>query len=250
MSTLDEARTEMTNPELQRRSDTEFLYFNLYNAFRYNWEDPTTTESVVWQVEEIKPTTPWTAPHWVKFLGERKQFFAKVSRATASVSDIVSGTESTASQIIDSEFINHAVRRLCREASDYQFEDGMISPFEIELRKLILGHGDRALEALHDFIRREINNVVAAEALRIIGDIKDPTTHQYRTLLLVQNLGHESTYMRDGAIVGLLYLDDQATLPPVETAIEAETSSILKEDLQQLADQLKATQDVTSQERQ
>ncbi len=250
MSVLDEARTETVVPELLKPPSEVESFFRLNVR-----QEPTAALTTFWgDIEEVQLLTQWIAPYWddieVKFLGAWQPFFAKLLlRTTAGFSDIVFGAESIKPQRPDPEFINHAIRRICREASEYQFEDGMISPFEVELRKLVYWYDIDALEALHDFIEHGNSNTVSAESLRIIGDIKDPTTHPYRTWLLVKYLRHESTYIRDGAIVGLLYLDDPASISAVEAAKETETSSLLKEDLRQLADQLKATRNAITQDR-
>ncbi len=248
MSVLENVRTETVDPELFKLSDVE-------SFFRLNAkQELTTAQTVCVDIEEAQPLTTWTAPHRydieVKFLSVGQSYFAKLlSRETASFSYIVFGAESTKPQRTDPESVNHAICRICREASDYQFEDGMNSPFEVELRKLVFLHEIMALEALHAFIEHGNSNTIAAEALRIIGAINAPSIHPYRKWLLQKYLQHRSPYIRDGAIVGLLYLDDPATLPRVEAAIETETSSLLKEDLQQLSDQLKATQNATTQVR-
>lgn len=237
MSTAIEARPETVNPELQNLPADADTLLPIYDALQIHdvLQIPLMAScTVTW--EEVEEGSRM-----------RTSYFAAPA-AWVFASELFSA-RNTRSESLVSEIVTRAINRICREASDYQFEDGMISPFEIELRKMVFRHENIALEALRDFIESGSSNTVAAEALRIIGDIKEPSTRPYRKWLLEKYLQHRSTYIRDGAIIGLLHLDDPATLPQVEAAIETETSFLLKEDLQQLSDQLKATQNATTQVR-
>ena len=159
------------------------------------------------------------------------------------------GTESSQRVIIPEAQIRRILNRMCREAANYPFEDGMTSAFEIKLHELVLSFGIAVLEHLHDIIKDSICSInVAAEILRILGNIGDAQTHPYRKWLMEKYLRHPSYYVRDGAIVGLLHLDDPSSISVVEAVIENESSPVLKKDMLQLVHQLKETQNATSDE--
>ena len=58
-----------------------------------------------------------------------------------------------------------------------------------------------------------------------------------------KNLTHPKLYERDDAVWELLGLDDPASIPAVEAAIAVEESREMKADMQQLLDQLRATEE-------
>ena len=63
-------------------------------------------------------------------------------------------------------------------------------------------------------------------------------THAYRRWILTDLLKAPSVLIRDGAIVGLLNLDDPYIKHSVQAARDSEPSEQLREDLSQLLEQL------------
>lgn len=120
------------------------------------------------------------------------------------------------------------------------FEDGMESEFSRNLVALIEKHQDIAIEALADLIARgHTDSEVASEALRWVGHIENPITHQARLALLEQSLSASSARIRDGALLGLASMDDPRAIRSLERAIDREEVSELRDDMIEILEQLR-----------
>lgn len=129
-------------------------------------------------------------------------------------------------------------------AREERFEDGMESRFSTNLLELLNQYGAPAFIALGNLIiSNKINIEAAAEACRWIGRIENPKTHATRRTLLEGILqGTPYARIRDGAALGLASLDDPISIPILQKAIEQETIPELRQDLQQVLNQLIETQ--------
>jgi len=139
--------------------------------------------------------------------------------------------------------ISADIKRLFWLAEHITFEVGMFNEFSIGLEAIITAHGQLALKHIQSLILKEKTSVsVAMEALRYIGNFESTKWHTERRQLL-ENCLLESRFawVRDGASVGLSYLDDPQSIPVLETAIKNETNEELKEDLLQVLEQLEGT---------
>lgn len=125
-----------------------------------------------------------------------------------------------------------------------RFEDGMESEFSKDLLNLIDRHGAVALNTLSDLLLSpHVSMEVAAEACRWLGHITNPQTQATRRQLLERVLlNSSSARARDGAGLGLASIDDPASIPALQQAIEQEQVEELRNDLQQVLDQLIETQ--------
>lgn len=122
------------------------------------------------------------------------------------------------------------------------FEDGMESKFSQELLRLVQLYGNLALETLVNLIIGEmVSSETAAEALRWLGDMDHPSTHQSRLWLAEQCLFCSSALIRDGAILALASLDDPMAISNLKLAIAFEQIPELRKDMEQVLAQLKAT---------
>jgi hypothetical protein len=119
------------------------------------------------------------------------------------------------------------------------FDDGMESDFSRRLIEVIGRFGESAVLEIAGFLNGVLAPAhVAGEALRWLGLVRDSRTHAIRRWLLCDRLTAPSILIRDGAIVGLGYLNDPSTKKFVELARDAETSEDLRGDIAQLLDQL------------
>jgi HEAT repeat protein len=108
---------------------------------------------------------------------------------------------------------------------------------------LVENYSHVAIEVLTDLIIGEqVNAAVASEALRWIGHIEDPSSHLERRRFLERSLNHSSAYVRDGAALGLSFMDDPGAIPSLKRAVEREIIEELRHDLQQILGQLQDTQ--------
>ena len=120
------------------------------------------------------------------------------------------------------------------------FEDGVESKFSRGLVSCIQKYGDKAIEAITCVILYErVNPEVASEALRWLGEINHPESYKFRLWLLERSLSISSSKVRDGAILGLSYLNDPHAIHYLEQAIEQEKIIELRDDMKQVLSQLK-----------
>lgn len=119
------------------------------------------------------------------------------------------------------------------------FEDGVESDFSRALLSFIEQHGRLAMEAVDFFIRSASGaDEIIAEALRWLGHMGGhPQTYEYRFYILVKSLEYLSPQVRDGALLGLSFLDDLRAVPPIEEAIKNEKCEGLREDMKQVIQQ-------------
>jgi len=133
-------------------------------------------------------------------------------------------------------------RQLLTSAQDEIFEDGMESEFSRHLAAIIEQYGNDALEELAYFIVYEkVSGEVTAEALRWLGMLDDPKTYLFRRWLLERSLRASSLWVRDGAALGLSFMDDPHAISFLKVAITMETIDEIRESLQQVLNQLEST---------
>ena len=134
--------------------------------------------------------------------------------------------------------VEAAFRAACHEA----FEDGTESEFSRHLASLVKGHGDWALDAVRRLITsRPIDVEVVSEALRALGEMQDGRTYRRRLRLLLQCLHSPSLWIRDGATIGLAWMDDPTTIPSLRQAAEREQVEEIRRNIEAIIAQLEAT---------
>jgi hypothetical protein len=112
------------------------------------------------------------------------------------------------------------------EAAEEVFVDGMESAFSRRLRAIIRTHGDAAVHATERVMQLEGTSAeVASEAIRQIGSIVDPESHQSRLAVLLRCLGSPDPRLRDAASIGIAALGDPAAIEDVRKAIMRERVS-------------------------
>lgn len=146
---------------------------------------------------------------------------------------------SSTKRTITNDNVERELEHLFNEFRHEIFEDGVDSDFSRRLMHIIETEGNIALLELNALLRApNTPSTVAAEALRWLGQMHHRETHAYRRWILADLLRAPSVLVRDGAIVGLLNLDDPSVKHVVQAALELETSEQLREDLRQLLEQL------------
>jgi hypothetical protein len=137
------------------------------------------------------------------------------------------------------ETTERELQQLFEEFRHAVFEDGVDSDFGQRLVQIVENKGNIALLELNALLRVPTTPTnVGAEALRWLGQMRHQETHAFRRWILADFLKAPSVLIRDGAIVGLLNLDDPAVMHAVQAALDTEPSKQLKEDLAQLLEQL------------
>lgn len=122
-----------------------------------------------------------------------------------------------------------------REAEEEVFSDGVESAFARRLLALLNAHGTAAMNQVILLAEEEaIAPEVLAEALRWFGHMGDGVAAVHRRWLLEHALQHPSIQVRDGAILGLSFLEDPRVVPALEAALSREPHDTLRADIQQV----------------
>jgi hypothetical protein len=130
---------------------------------------------------------------------------------------------STVSKGAETESIERYIAGLFMQGADEVFEDGMMSDFSRGLISAVEEYGNLAIAVISELILKdEVSPEVAGEALRWLGEIEDPESYTSRLLLVEASLSSPHLKVRDGAVLGLSYLNDMHAVPALRRAIEKE----------------------------
>jgi hypothetical protein len=156
----------------------------------------------------------------------------------------VEGETSTTATIYDER--RHSVERataiLFRSAQEEVFEDGIQSEFERQLALLVENEGTFAADAVARLISSvDVNGEVSSMALRALGEMSHPASRGWRLHLLEQSLRSSSYWVRDGATLGLAWMDDPTALPYLLKAAEQESIGALRQNMEAVIAQLRET---------
>ena len=122
------------------------------------------------------------------------------------------------------------------------FHDGADSAFSLKLMAYMTAHKIEAISIIETIIFNEqVSDNVISEALRWVGKFEDKETHLARRDLLERSLNLVSPIAKDGAILGLSFMDDPNAISALEHALENENLKSVKDDIQQVLDQLYET---------
>ena len=135
--------------------------------------------------------------------------------------------------------INGRFRQAINEAKGEQFFDGMNSPLAEATRNIIAANGVIAVESLRQVLNIRHNEMAGIEEiLRQIGLLQDEATHQARLKLLADMLASSQEQIRDAALLGLSFLEDEAALPYLYQALQRESAPWLEKNLHMVIAQL------------
>lgn len=152
--------------------------------------------------------------------------------------------ESSTAKIIDSELLSKQIDSIFARAKEEIFEDGIESDFSRKLSEFIMSFGHSAMEAMIPVLLSDHTNTeVSSEALRVIGRLNHKTTYRDRLWLLERGLYSASARVRDGAVIGLAFLNDPIVVAPLRSAIEREPIPELRHDMEQVLSQLEGNKD-------
>lgn len=129
---------------------------------------------------------------------------------------------------------------LFHNAKEKVFKDGMESAFSRQLLAILKDYGDMAMNQINLLVEEDrIPHGVLAEALRWFGQMDDEATYPHRRWLLEYCLRHQSAQVRDGAILGLSFLEDPRVIPALERAMTQELHQTLSSDIAQVLEDLR-----------
>lgn len=143
--------------------------------------------------------------------------------------------------------VNDALQELLTIGKTVIFEDGMNSRFSEYLTILLSSkHGVGAVEVISNLIIKEqVSPPIAREILKLFGDFEYPNPELARRIFdaLLRGLNTRFVDIKDGAILGLASIDDPKAIPYLKKAIERENNNELKDDMQQVLEQLIETRE-------
>ncbi len=139
----------------------------------------------------------------------------------------------------ESRVLTQKLQWLFSEALEETFADGMESNLSRGLQILLADYGEMAMNQI--ILLEEqglITAEVLAETLRSLGNIDNEIAYSRRRWFLEHALQHPSVQVRDGAILGLSFLEDPRVIPALEAALSCEAHDTLRADIQQVIDDL------------
>jgi hypothetical protein len=159
----------------------------------------------------------------------------------------VEDVEQSPSSVIQRELTRYVEKNidiLFESAEELYFEDGMETDFSRELVSLVKKYGNLAMgEIGYLVIYARVDEEVISEALRWLARTNDPSTYGWRLWILEKSLSSKSPSVRDSAALGLVFMRDAHAIPYIKKAIEQETITELRYDLQGALKELEASLD-------
>jgi hypothetical protein len=123
-------------------------------------------------------------------------------------------------------------------------EDGMTNTIALKLPQLVADHYRSVLPAIAALTDgRRTSATVTAELLKEVGRLRNAASHLDRRWLLEHALWSPNPAARDGAAVGLAWLQDPGAAPSVRIAAEREQIPQLRADLEEVFRLLMGTND-------
>jgi len=114
-------------------------------------------------------------------------------------------------------------------------EDMNSDQYRDSLFRIITRYDSLAIMVISSLLdSQRIKFLQASELLSYLGKIRHLPTYHHRTWLLVKNLTAISKYVRDGASLGLFYLENPATIQSLKMAINREPSKQLRSNMIQV----------------
>ncbi len=145
-------------------------------------------------------------------------------------------------KILQTAHLRGQLTAIFAAARDEYFEDGMDSEFSRDLVDFVSRYGLSAVKVLREFISDlTLSSETVYEALRWIGKINDVATRNERLRLLEESLRSPVASLRDGAVLGLAWMDDPQVMRSVQQALLKETNWLVQKSMHHLLEQLKKT---------
>lgn len=117
-------------------------------------------------------------------------------------------------------------------ATGETFEDGKESVFARRIKALVKTRGVEAVRMVaNTALSGRTRADVAAEALKAIGLLQDPSTYDERKVLLEKALFSKLPYVREAAVLGIESMRDRRSLPWLMKAMEAEQIEDLRDSM-------------------
>jgi hypothetical protein len=114
-----------------------------------------------------------------------------------------------------------------------EFDTDISSEFTSDLDTFVQTNGQAAISIISNLMNSQLFNVnIISETLKALGRIESESTKEQRYHLLMRFVNHDSAIIRDAAVSGLSFLDDNRALRQLYMLLETETVPILKNNIQ------------------
>ena len=242
---IETREAEETSRSFAEPSDvsTSREEFNLFIADKWR-----TRYNLVSDVRELLISFPFNAlPFMVKLLWIlNRREDTELNRIGTSDRRIEERSPSStfiASEIDLSDVVRQEVEFVFRGIEE-MFEDEAEKVLNQRLSEFIRKYEGLAVnEIQHLILNEQVEPESAEAALRILGDIDHQATYEYRRWLLEKALIKcSSPIVRDGANVGLSYMDDPRSIPSLKRAIEDEINPLVRKVIRKTLVQLEDTE--------
>lgn len=135
------------------------------------------------------------------------------------------------------------LKRLMQQSRGRLFEDGEVSELALRVQRAFKQNAGFAADALLELaLQPDAEPRAMHEVFKWLGAFKNAYSQSARLYVCEQALAADVPRVRAGAALGLSWLDDPHAIPNLEEAVARETIPELKDDLQQVLDQLRDTQ--------
>ena len=122
-----------------------------------------------------------------------------------------------------------------RRAANQVFEPGIESELSKDISRAFASNGLGTLAAVRELLQsREVSEEVIAETLVALGRIESRAAHNARIALFMSCLREGSYLVRDGALLGLAFMNDPKIVPEIAELAKKESDPVFKSDLDQL----------------
>ena len=113
-----------------------------------------------------------------------------------------------------------------------EFDNDVAYEYTNELETLIQDNDKPVIRIINNLINKHIlNNNIISETLKALGRVDNENTKYERYEILISSIKNKSAVIRDGAVSGLSFLDDNRALPQLRMLFETDTVPILKNNI-------------------
>ena len=158
------------------------------------------------------------------------------------------GQSRTSDSLEISNSVESKIENIFYTANSEEFEDGMDNEFVKFLFAAVRLYENSAILEIHNLtLKEQVNPIVAGEALRWLGDVDHKPTYGCRRWLLEKAVSESSSALvRDGANVGLAFMDDPHAVPYLQRALLSENNALLRKMVAKTLNQLERTEECIS----
>lgn len=180
----------------------------------------------------------------LKIIDFENRFIQKIKSTTLVLGPVYQWmiTDYESHTSIEEEEHNNLTEKMIHNFSSYKediFESGMNAEIKNDLIRFLSINVENSLNTLKNIILKgSLDATILNEILIQIGRINDEESLSERLNLLKYFLFHSSLSIRDGAFLGISYMNDEKAIPSLLIARNRESNKYLREDISDLMEEL------------